>query len=120
MALNLAEEAAVAFGATGQERQDLISAALCVGEWLAEQGRPGRWDTVDPAAVLELMSFATDDEGNAFLLSLVGLLGHAAFHEQLPIAATREILLQIQGLTKNPAVSTFAAQAAAQLNQCLD
>jgi hypothetical protein len=111
-------EAAEALGAGDEERDDLMSAALCVGEWLAEQGRPGRWGTVDAGAVLELMSLPTEAEAVTLLLSLVGLVGHAAFHEQVATRDAIRILRQIESLATNPHVRLLAAQASEQLLAC--
>jgi hypothetical protein len=115
VAMTLAQEAAVAFGSDERDREQLVQAALGVGQWLADQGCPGRWDALDPAAVLELMSLSTEVETSAFLLALAGLVGHAAFHEQLAFADARRIMLEIKSLARDPAISAFAGKAAEQL-----
>ena len=115
VALSLAEAVAASVEAGEKERRDLVVAATCVGEWLAEQGRPGRWDTLDAEAVMQQMGFARQEEVDAFLLSLVALAGHAAFSDQLPCAHARRILLQIRDLSSNRLVSDLARQTAHQL-----
>jgi hypothetical protein len=114
-ASTLAREAAAALGADPQQQEEMLSAALAVGQWLADQGRPGRWDTVDPAAVLDLMSFPRPEEGEPFLLALVGLFGHAAFTGQVAPEAGRRVLARIGELSRNRVISDLAAQTAAQL-----
>jgi len=44
--MTLADELAGAVDADATQRQDLVDAALSVGQWLADQGYPGRWDKV--------------------------------------------------------------------------
>jgi hypothetical protein len=111
----LAEAVAASVEAGEKERHDLLLAAARVGGWLAEQGRPGRWDTLDAEAVMHQMSFARQHEADAFLLSLVALIGHAAFNEQLPFPDARRVLLQIRDLSSSRIVSDLAGQTAGQL-----
>src|SRR5215213_4850997 len=115
VALSLAEEAAAALGAAGPEREEFVTAAMCVGQWLAEQGRPGRWDTVDPAAVLDLMCFADQQQADAFLLTLVALFGHAGLNQHLPADDAARTLLQIRELSSNRVISELAGDTARQL-----
>jgi hypothetical protein len=111
----LAEEMAEAVEADAPHREALMMAALGVGEWLAAQGRPGRWDTVDAEGVLRMMALPDENEETGFLLTLAGLLGYAALQGRLPSAPVRRTLGQIERLSQNSAVAVFAAQTAAQL-----
>jgi hypothetical protein len=117
--MTLAQEMADDVEADAPERDALVDAALCVGQWLADQGRPGRWDTVDPAEVLRLRSCATDHEAAGFLLSLAGLLGHAAFHGYVPVAAVQRNLQEIRGLSASPLVRNFVDQTTGHLQVAL-
>jgi hypothetical protein len=112
---SLAAEVAASVEAGPKQRGDLSAAAVCVGHWLAEQGQPGCWERLDVEAVLPRMDFARQDEVDTFLLSLVGLVGHAAFTEQLSRVDARRILLQIRELSSNPIVSELAGQTARHL-----
>ena len=60
------------------------------------------------------------NEASGLLLSLGGLVGHAAFKGALGPRAARRVLLQIRDLTSNPAVTAFAGQAARQLDELID
>ena len=83
VAVSLAEELADAVKADREERQELVDAALCVGQWLADRGLSGRWDRIEPADVLRSLDFLPAPERERFLFSLVSLLGHAAFGGKL-------------------------------------
>jgi hypothetical protein len=115
VAINVAHEMAAAVGAGEAERDELVGVALAVGQWLAEAGRPGRWDTVEPAELLEAMAFPAGNQANGFLLTLAGLVGHAALRGDLEVQPTRRILREIEGLAGSPPVAAFAAQIAGQL-----
>lgn len=117
VAMTLAHEMADAVDADPEHRDGLVATALAVGEWLAETGHPGRWDLVDAHAVLAMLAIPDPVEVDGFLLTLAGLLGYAAFQEQLAPADARRALLQIADLTGNPAVKNFAAQTAATLRE---
>jgi hypothetical protein len=119
-AVALAEDMAGAVGADRQEREALVQTALAAGEWLADRGRPGRWETLEPAALLEGQSFADLHQASGFLLALGGLIGHAAFGGEIEWGAARRLLLEIKDLSTNPAVSSFAAAAARQLDRAAD
>ena len=112
---SLAAEVAASLEAGEQQRRDLTVAAIGVAEWLAEQGQPGRWDLLDVEAALPRMGFARQQDVDTFLLSLVGLVGHAGFTEQLPPQDAGRILLQIRELASHPIVSNLAGQTAGQL-----
>ncbi|HXU84094.1 MAG TPA: hypothetical protein VN914_22020 [Polyangia bacterium] len=116
VAMTLAKEMAAAVGAGEEERDELIGVALAVGQWLAEEGRPGRWDTVAPAEVLRAMALPAGNEASGFLLSLAGLLGHAALQGDVEAVAARRILREIAGLAESPPVAAFAAQLVGQLD----
>jgi hypothetical protein len=119
VAMDLAVEMAAAVKAKGPHRKALISAALDVGTWLAGQGRPGRWDTIDAADVLRICSFSTETQNNGFLLSLAGLVGYAAFHEYITARESRRILMEIERLATNGVVKSFAAQTAGQMGRIM-
>ena len=115
VAASLAAEVAAALEAGDKGRRDLTAAALGVGEWLAEQGQPGRWDLLDVEALLPRMGFACQEDVDSFLLALVGLVGHAGFSDQLPPGDAARILLHIRELATNPTVGDLAGQTAGQL-----
>src|SRR5205814_1928089 len=116
-AVALAEDMAEAVQADPREREALVQTALAAGEWLADQGRPGRWETLDPAALLEAMAFGDPHQASGFLLSLGGLVGHAAFGGELEWEPARQLMLQIRDLTSSPAVTSFAAATARRLDR---
>src|SRR5262245_5549282 len=109
VAMTLAREMAAAVGAGEEQRDELVGVALAVGQWLAEEGRPGRWDTIDAGEVLRAMALPSRTENNGFLLTLAGLVGHAALQGDIPEPAARRTLLQIQGLADSQPVVAFAA-----------
>jgi hypothetical protein len=113
--MNLALDTAAALGAEGPERDEMVSVAMCVGQWLADEGRPGRWDTVDPRAVLEAMSPPSPAEADGILLAMVGLVGQAAFLEQIPRSDACRMLTEIGGLSGNPILVGLTATTVAQL-----
>jgi len=115
VAMSLAKELADAVKADSQERQELVDAALSVGQWLADQGLPGRWDRLKPAEVLRALDFLPAHERERFLFSLVGLLGHAAFHGQLQPSAAKRSIDEVAALTQEDVIRTFALTASAQL-----
>ncbi len=115
VAMSLAEELAAAVKADAQEHQDLVDAALSVGQWLADQGLPGRWDRIRPAAVLRCLDFLPPNERERFLFSLVGLVGHAALMARIPAAAAVRTLDETAALATVEAVRVFARTTAARL-----
>jgi hypothetical protein len=115
VAMNLARDLADAVGSRDEEREELVGVAMAVGQWLAEEGRPGRWDTIAPAEVLRVMALPAGNETSGFLLALAGLVGHAALTENLAEGAARRILLEIGGLADSPLVAAFAHKVAAEL-----
>ena len=102
VAMTLAREMAEAVGAGEEEGEELVGVALAVGQWLAEEGRPGRWDTIAPAEVLRVIALPAGNETSGFLLSLAGLVGHAALQGDVEQAAACRILLEIAGLADSP------------------
>lgn len=118
VAMTLAQELANALSAPPDERQRLIGAALDIGQWLADQGHPGRWDMVKPAEILRCLDFLPEAEQERFLFSFVGLLGHAALSGQLSHHSAKRSLEEISGLTKADSVRAFARTTAAQLQPC--
>jgi len=117
VAMVLADEMAAAVDADPGHREELREVALAVGQWLADEARPGRWDTIDAATVLRMMALEDEVQQGRFLLTLAGLLGYAALQGHLPIEPARRTLLQIEGLARSSAVAVFAAQTAAQLHR---
>jgi hypothetical protein len=115
VAMSLASELAAAVKADPREHQELVDAALCVGQWLADQGLPGRWDRVRPAEVLRCLDFLSPPERERFLFSLVGLLGHAALRAQIPVAAAKQSIDEAAKLTEEEAIRAFARATSAQL-----
>jgi hypothetical protein len=115
VAMTLAREMAAAVEAGEEQREELVGVALAVGQWLAEEGRPGRWDTIDAGEVLRVMALPSRHENDGFLLTLAGLVGHAALQGHIPEPAARRTLLQIQGLADSQPVVAFAAHVAGQM-----
>jgi len=115
VAMTLADELAGAVDADATQRQDLVDAALSVGQWLADQGHPGRWDKVKPAAILRCLDFLPNSERERFLFSFVGLLGHGALTGQIPHLPAKRSIDEISTLTSEETVRAFARTTAAQL-----
>jgi hypothetical protein len=118
VALSLAHEMAAAVGAKGDDLQDLVFAALTTGEWLAEVGRPGCWETLEVEKVLRLLPADDAFERGNFLLALTGLLGYAGIEGHLAPAHACKSLEQIEALTDDAIIRNFARQAAAQVRAC--
>ena len=119
VALTLADELAGAVDADATQRQDLVDAALSVGQWLADRGYPGRWDKVKPAAILRCLDFLPNSERERFLFSFVGLLGHGALTGQIPHLPAKQSIDEISALTGEESVRAFARTTAAQLQPLL-
>ena len=115
VAMTLADELAGAVAADAIQRQDLVDAALSVGQWLADQGHPGRWDKVKPSAILRCLDFLPNHERERFLFSFVGLLGHGALTGQIPPLPAKQSIDEISKLTCEETVRAFARTTAAQL-----
>jgi hypothetical protein len=115
-AMTLATEAAEALSVDEDERRELIGTALCVGQWLAEIGRPGEWEAVEVAAVLEAMAFTDSFACSTFLFALTTLFGYAALQEQVRLPAARRVLREIRRLTDNRAVAQFAVRTVEALS----
>jgi hypothetical protein len=120
VAMSLAEELSAAVKADAREHQDLVDAALAVGQWLADQGLPGRWDRVHPAAVLRCLDFLPLPERERFLFSLVGLLGHAGLLARIPPLDAKRAIDEAAALTGEEAIRAFARTTAAQLARLAD
>jgi hypothetical protein len=119
VAVSLAEELADAVKAGPEERQELVDAALCVGQRLADRGLPGRWDRVEPVEVLRCLDFLPAPERERFLFSLVSLLGHAAFGGKLEPATAKASIDKVAALTHEEVVRVFAETASAQLQRMM-
>jgi hypothetical protein len=115
VAMTLADELADAVAADDEQRRDLVDAALSVGQWLADQGLPGRWDCVRPAEVLRCLDFLPPPERERFLFSLVGLLGHAGLCQQIPPASAQRAIDEAAALTLVDGTRAFALATSAQL-----
>jgi hypothetical protein len=115
VAMALAKQLSAAVKADPQEHQDLVDAALSVGQWLADQGLPGRWDRVKPAEVLRCLDFLPPLKRERFLFSLAGLIGHAALTRQIPAAAALQALNETAALAEEDVVRVFARTTATQL-----
>jgi hypothetical protein len=113
--MSLAEELSAAVKADAREHQDLVDAALAVGQWLADQGLPGRWDRVRPACVLRCLDFLPRPEQERFLFSLVGLLGHAGLRARIPALSAKRAIDEAAALTGEEAIRAFARATSAQL-----
>jgi hypothetical protein len=87
--MTLAREMAAAVEAGDEEREELEGVALAVGQWLAEEGRPGRWDTLVPAEVLRAMGLPSRRENDGFLHSLPGWWGTPPWQGDIDEAAAR-------------------------------
>jgi hypothetical protein len=111
----LAEETAAAVSAGEEERSELVSAALVVGQWLAEHGRPGRWDTIDARAVLEALALPDDVERDRFLFALLGLLGHARLQGFLSRTRARAYFCEIEALATHAVVRGLSRTMVRQL-----
>ena len=119
VAMTLADELAGAVDADATQRQDLVDAALSVGQWLADRGYPGRWDKVKPAAILRCLDFLPNDQRERFLFSFIGLLGHGALTGQIPHLPAKQSIDEISALTGEESVRAFARTTAAQLQPLL-
>jgi hypothetical protein len=119
VAVSLAEELADAVKADLEERQELVDAALCVGQWLADRGLSGRWDRIEPAEVLRSLDFLPAPERERFLFSLVSLLGHAAFGGKLDLAVAKASIDKVAALTHEEVIRVFAETASAHLHRMM-
>lgn len=113
--MSLAADLSAAIKAGAREHQELVDAALCVGQWLADQGMPGRWDRVRPREVLRGLDFLSRPERERFLFSLVGLLGHGALLGHIPPAAAKQSIDEAASASGEEAVRVFARATSAQL-----
>jgi hypothetical protein len=107
VAMTLATDAADFMEADEEHHNDLVGTALAVGEWLADVGRPGRWDTLEVAALIDLLP---DSNGarDRFLFTLIGLLGFAALDERLPEPSVERSLREVACLTDDPIIANTA------------
>ena len=61
------------------------------------------------------MALPDEQQESGFLLALTGLIGFAALRGYLPTVPARRTLLQIEVLARNPVITRYAANTAAQL-----
>ena len=111
-AFSLAHQMADEVGAVGDDREELVYAALYVGQWLADVGIAGRWDQL---VVAELYATLGEDDAVArgrFLFSLAGLVGFAGLAGHLAPAAARRVLLEIAGVAEDPILHNYARRSA--------
>jgi hypothetical protein len=113
--MSLAEELSSAVRADPSEHQCLVDAALCVGQWLADQGLAGRWDRIRTAEVLRCLDFMSSAERERFLFSLVGLVGHAALLARIPAGAAIRTLEEVAVLAEAQIIRVFARTTSARL-----
>ena len=111
----LAEDLADAVKAGPVEHQELVDAALCVGQWLADKGIPGRWDRVRPAEILAGLDFMSALARERLLFYLVGLIGHAALRAQIPAAAAKQSIDEVLALARDKFIRSFARNTSAHL-----
>ena len=115
LALSFAESARV----EPESRQCLIDTALYVGRWLAERGKPGRWDCVEPEALLASLAAPSPNESERFMFYLVALLGYAAINGRVAPPAAARSLHQIADMTHMTATRDFAQSTVAQLQSVM-
>jgi hypothetical protein len=115
----LATELARAVGADPQHRNELIGTALTIGEWLADQGLPGRWDRVVPAKIILALGPISEEERASFLLSLVALVGYAGLNRYIPVRSASAILDQTDRATDSEVIRLFVRSTQRQLAQAL-
>jgi hypothetical protein len=115
VAMTLAQEMADIASAPADVRQQLVDAALSVGQWLADEGHPGQWDMVKPAEILRRLDFLPQEEQEQFLLAFAGLLGHGALTGQISHHSAKRSLEEISSLTDAEPLRTMARTTAAQL-----
>jgi hypothetical protein len=113
--MELALSFAKAAGVRPEERHYLIDTASHVGRWLAARGVPGRWDGVEPAALLASLDGLSPSEVERFMFYLVALLGHAAINGKVAPGAAARSLDQIAAMTRMHATRDFARSTVAQL-----
>lgn len=117
VAHTLATELAVAVEADTQHRDELISVALTIGEWLSAQGWPGRWDRVVPSKILRALGPISEEARACFLLSLVALVGYAGLNRYIPVPSARAILDQTDRATESEVIRLFVRSTQRQLAQ---
>lgn len=119
-ALRLAHEFAAETEADADEREEIVLAALAAGNWLASEGRPGRWDTLDVGAMLPTLDLQDDREQQGLLLTLAGLIGFAALRGHMPVKTACRCLYQIDDLADDgvdATVGIFARRTAKELRR---
>jgi hypothetical protein len=77
--------------------------------------RPGRWDTLDVAAILPLLPSDDPREHGRFLLSLTGLVGYAGLAGYLEADVAAATLGQIQEISDDAIIQNFAKTTARTL-----
>ncbi len=108
VALSLARDMADAVQAGEEDRDEIISAALMIGQWLADVGRPGRWETIEVASLIDAVNCDSEFERGRFILSLTGLIGFAALTDRLQAKTARRLLDEVALLSHDPILSAYA------------
>ncbi|MDZ4696191.1 MAG: hypothetical protein SGI86_13680 [Deltaproteobacteria bacterium] len=111
VALSLAEEFLASGESDAAYREEILDTALMVGSWLAEKGRPGRWDTIEIEALTESIGFSNNHDRDGFLLALSGLIGYAGIVGQLSAPRTRGYFREIVALAAAPLLADFLGGA---------
>lgn len=108
IAMDLAQDLVATVSASGDERDNIIQTAMVIGSWLAEKGRPGEWNALDPGDILKVAAIQDPTARSAFLFAFASLVGHGAHNNQISAAAATTCLDKIAQLAEHPAIATFA------------
>jgi len=98
----LAIRMADAMDADQTMRKEIVVCAMCIGQWLSDQGTPGRWDCLVPEDVLHAMGPLSPQDESTFLYNLAGLVIHACLAEGITPQTARHLLEQLPRLTPDP------------------
>lgn len=111
----LANRMADAVSSDALERAQLVDVAMYLGDWLSARDQPGRWDLIDLRAVMVGLASWPRDVQRRALLQMVGLVGFAAFDEQLEPRAAADVLAGVMGLTREESIITLASSTVRKL-----
>ena len=104
LAGELAIRMANAMKADQTTRQEIVVCAMCIGQWLSDQGTPGRWDRIEPEALFQAMGPLSPWDQSTFLSNLAGLVMHACLADGIPPTDARRIIGQLPRLTPDRAL----------------